>query len=97
MNRPKTIGEVGIMLSDMDQRLKHLEDIYDIVNRQTSVTERLATEMRYFREDQGKLDKRVTNLEERPNKRFDSIVTTIISNVISLILGAVAVLIGLKR
>jgi hypothetical protein len=97
MNRPKTIGEVGIMLSDMDSRLKHLEDIYDIVNRQTSVTERLATEMRYFREDQGKLDKRVTNLEERPNKRFDSIVTTIISNVISLILGAVAVLIGLKR
>lgn len=97
MNRPKTIGEVGIMLSDMDNRLKHLEDIYDIVNRQTSVTERLATEMRYFREDQGKLDKRVTNLEERPNKRFDNIVTTIISNVISLILGAVAVLIGLKK
>ena len=97
MNRPKTIGEVGIMLSDMDSRLKHLEDIYDIVNRQTSVTERLATEMRYFREDQGKLDKRVTNLEERPNKRFENIVTTIISNVISLILGAVAVLIGLKR
>ena len=97
MNRPKTIGEVGIMLSDMDQRLKHLEDIYDIVNRQTSVTERLATEMRYFREDQGKLDKRVTNLEERPNKRFDNIVTTIISNIISLVLGAVAVLIGLKK
>ena len=97
MNRPKTIGEVGIMLADMDNRLKHLEDIYDIVNRQTSVTERLATEMRYFREDQGKLDKRVTNLEERPNKRFDNIVTTIISNVISLILGAVAVLIGLKK
>lgn len=97
MNRPKTIGEVGIMLSDMDQRLKHLEDIYDIVNRQTSVTERLATEMRYFREDQGKLDKRVTNLEERPNKRFDNIITTIISNIISLVLGAVAVLIGLKK
>lgn len=97
MNRPKTIGEVGIMLSDMDNRLKHLEDIYDIVNRQTSVTERLATEMRYFREDQGKLDKRVTNLEERPNKRFDNIITTIISNIISLILGAVAVLIGLKK
>lgn len=97
MQRPKTIGEVGIMLEDIDNRLKHLEDIYEIVNRQTSVTERLATEMRYFREDQGKLDKRVTNLEERPNKRFESIITTIISNVISLILGAVAVLIGLKK
>lgn len=97
MNKPKTIGEVGIMLNDIDNRLKHLEDIYDIVNRQTSVTERLATEMRFFREDQGKLDKRVTTLEERPNKRFDNIVTTIISNIISLILGAVAVLIGLKK
>lgn len=51
MQRPKTIGEVGIMLEDIDNRLKHLEDIYEIVNRQTSVTERLATEMRYLRED----------------------------------------------
>lgn len=97
MNKPKTIGEVGIMLNDIDSRLKHLEDIYDIVNRQTSVTERLATEMRFFREDQGKLDKRVTTLEERPTKRYDSIITTIISNIISLVLGAVAVLIGLKK
>lgn len=97
MQRPKTIGEVGIMLEDIDNRLKHLEDIYEIVNRQTSVTERLATEMRYLREDQNKVDKRVSVLEERPNKRFESIITTIISNVISLILGAVAVLIGLKK
>lgn len=97
MQRPKTIGEVGIMLEDIDNRLKHLEDIYEIVNRQTSVTERLATEMRYLREDQNKVDKRVSVLEERPNKRFENIITTIISNVISLILGAVAVLIGLKK
>jgi hypothetical protein len=97
MQRPKTIGEVGIMLEDIDNRLKHLEDIYEIVNRQTSVTERLATEMRYLREDQNKVDKRVSVLEERPNMRFESIITTIISNVISLILGAVAVLIGLKK
>ncbi len=97
MQRPKTIGEVGIMLEDIDNRLKHLEDIYEIVNRQTSVTERLATEMRYLREDQNKVDKRVSVLEERPNKRYENIITTIISNVISLILGAVAVLIGLKK
>lgn len=97
MQRPRTIGEVGIMLEDIDNRLKHLEDIYEIVNRQTSVTERLATEMRYLREDQNKVDKRVSVLEERPNKRFENIITTIISNVISLILGAVAVLIGLKK
>jgi hypothetical protein len=97
MQRPKTIGEVGIMLEDIDNRLKHLEDIYEIVNRQTSVTERLATEMRYLREDQNKVDKRVSVLEERPNKRFENVITTIISNVISLILGAVAVLIGLKK
>lgn len=97
MQRPKTIGEVGIMLEDIDNRLKHLEDIYEIVNRQTSVTERLATEMRYLREDQNKVDKRVSVLEERPNKRLENIITTIISNVISLILGAVAVLIGLKK
>lgn len=97
MQRPKTIGEVGIMLEDIDNRLKHLEDIYEIVNRQTSVTERLATEMRYLREDQNKVDKRVSVLEERPNKRYENIITTIISNIISLILGAVAVLIGLKK
>ena len=97
MQVPKTIGEVVIMLEDIDNRLKHLNDIYEIVNRQTSVTERLATEMRYLREDQNKIDKRLSVLEERPNKRHEYIITTIISNVISLILGAVAMLIGLKR
>lgn len=97
MQIPRTIGEVSIMLEDIDKRLRHLDDIYEIVNRQTSITERLATEMRYLREDHAKVDKRISALEERPSKRNEHIVTTIISNVISLILGAVAMLIGLKK
>lgn len=97
MQIPRTIGEVSIMLEDIDNRLKHLDDIYEIVNRQTSVTERLATEMRYLIEEQNKIDKRVSTLEEIPNKRHEHITTTIISNIISLILGAVAMLIGLKK
>ena len=52
--------------------------------------------MKYMREEQNKDAQRITALEEKPVKRYDDIIKYIITTIIGLILGAIAILIGLK-
>lgn len=81
----------------LKEDVRELKKVYEIINRQTVATEKLAVEMKYMREKQEKTDERVSVLEEKPIKRYDNIVMQIISNIIALVIGAVAVLIGLKK
>lgn len=82
---------------ELKNDVKELHQIYDIVNRQIVVTEKLALEMKYMREDQKETKDRVKCLEEKPTKRFDNLISQIIGNVIALIIGAVAAIIGLNK
>ena len=82
---------------ELKNEVKELHQIYDIVNRQVVVTEKLALEMKYMREDQKETKDRVKCLEEKPTKRFDNLISQIIGNVIALIIGAVAAIIGLNK
>lgn len=77
--------------------IKELHKVYDLVQRQIVATEKLALEIKYLREDQKDANERIKALEERPNKRYDTVVTQIISTIIALIIGAVAAIIGLKK
>ena len=77
--------------------IKELHKVYDLVQRQIVATEKLALEIKYLREDQKDANERIKALEERPNKRYDIIVTQIISNIIALIVGVIAAIIGLKK
>ena len=77
--------------------IKELHKVYDLVQRQIVATEKLALEIKYLREDQKVANERIKALEERPNKRYDNIVTQIISTIIALIIGAIAAIIGLKK
>lgn len=90
-------GVSRIEFDILKEDVKELHKVYDVVNRQTIATEKLALEMKYMREDQTNMEKRVKLLEEKPVKRYDNIITQILSNVISLIIGALAVIIGLKK
>ena len=90
-------GVSRIEFDVLKEDVKELHKVYDVVNRQTIATEKLALEMKYMREDQSNMEKRVKILEEKPVKRYDNIITQILSNVISLIIGALAVIIGLKK
>lgn len=94
-NNDKGVSRVEFDLLRED--VKELHKVYDVVNRQTIATEKLALEMKYMREDHTNMEKRVKLLEEKPVKRYDTVVTQILSNIISLIIGAVAVIIGLKK
>ena len=82
---------------ELKNDVKELHQIYDIVNRQIVVTEKLALEMKYMREDQKETKDRVKCLEEKPTKRFDNLISQIVGNVIALIIGAVAAIIGLNK
>ena len=77
--------------------IKELHKVYDLVQRQIVATEKLALEIKYLREDQKVANERIKALEERPNKRYDIIVTQIISNIIALIVGVIAAIIGLRK
>lgn len=77
--------------------IKELHKVYDLVQRQIIATEKLALEIKYLREDQKDANARIKALEERPNKRYDNIVTQIISNIIALVIGVIAAIIGLKK
>ena len=81
---------------DLKNDVKDLKKVFDKINSITISIEKLAVEMKYMREEQTKQDKRIADIEEKPVKRFDSIVTYIITTIIGLVIGYLASLIKLK-
>lgn len=86
-----------IEFDNLREEVKELKKVHDIVQRQTVVIERLTLEMKYMREDQNDMSARLRKLEEKPVKKYDNLLSTIVSNVVSAIVGAIAVLIGLSK
>lgn len=82
---------------DLKDNVKDLHKVFDKIGDIVVSIEKLAVEMKYMREEQNKTEIRLKALEEKPIKRYDSIVNYIITSIISLVLGAIAVMIGLKK
>lgn len=82
---------------DLKSDVKDLHQVFDRITNIAMATEKLAIEMKYMREEQTKMDKRITTMEEKPIKRYDTVVTNIITTIVGLVIGAVAMLIGLKK
>ena len=72
---------------DLKNDVKDLKKVFDKINSIAISTEKLAIEMKYMREEQTKMDGRITTIEEKPVKRYDSIVTYIITTVIGAAIG----------
>ncbi|MBR1386427.1 MAG: hypothetical protein IJ568_06325 [Bacilli bacterium] len=81
---------------DLKNDVKDLKKVFDRINSIALSTEKLAIEMKYMREEQNKLDGRITTIEEKPIKRYDTIVTYIITAIISALLGFLASMLKLK-
>lgn len=84
----------------LEEEYKHLEDKMNIVEKKveniyelTISVREIANEVKAMREDMNKIDKRVTTIEEKPVKRWEDIVTTIIGTVVGAIAGAVIALV----
>ena len=81
---------------DLKNDVKDLKKVFDKINSIAISTEKLAVEMKYMREEQTKMDSRITAIEEKPVKRYDSIVTYIITTIIGAIIGFFISLIKIK-
>ncbi len=73
--------------------LEHkIENIYEL----TTLVKEIATEMKAMREDVNKIDNRVNAIEEKPQKRYESIIATIISCIVTAIVTYFLVKLGVK-
>lgn len=81
---------------DLKNDVKDLKKVFDKINSIAISTEKLAVEMKYMREAQTKMDSRITTIEEKPVKRYDSIVTYIITTIIGAVIGFFISLIKIK-
>lgn len=81
---------------DLKNDVRDLKKVFDKINSIAISTEKLAIEMKYMREEQTKMDGRITTIEEKPVKRYDSIVTYIITTGIGAVIGFFISLIKIK-
>lgn len=81
---------------DLKNDVKDLKKVFDKINSIAISTEKLAVEMKYMREEQAKMDSRITTIEEKPVKRYDSIVTYIITTIIGVVIGFLVSLLKTK-
>ena len=72
---------------DLKNDVKDLKKVFDKINSIAISTEKLAIEMKYMREEQTKMDGRITTIEEKPVKRYDTVITYIITTIIGAIIG----------
>lgn len=82
----------GSELDDIRRRILKLEDIFENINKLTVQIEKLALETKYMREDYNDIDSRVMVLEQKPVKRYDTVVTTIITGLIGIVIGVITTL-----
>ncbi len=68
-------------------RLDAIEKIADSVSELAISTNQLAVETKALREDMAQTNEKITNLEEQPKKRYDLIVSAIITAITSGLAG----------
>ncbi len=81
---------------DLKEKVKGLEKVFEKISDIALSTEKLAIEVKYMREEQNKQDKRIAAIEEKPVKRYDSIVTYIITTIVGAVIGTVISLLKSK-
>lgn len=77
--------------------ISRLEKIFDLVQHQAITTEKLVLEVKHIREDTTELTSRIREVEQKPQKRYDGLVTQILNNIITIIIATIAFAVGLKK
>lgn len=80
-----TAGESSI--KSAHHRIDNLEKIADSVNNLAISTNNIATETKALREDYAKADERIEKLEEKPIKRYETVVTAILTAICGGVVG----------
>lgn len=80
-----TAGEESI--KSAHKRIDGLEKLAESVNNLAFSTSQIATETKALREDYEKADERIESLEEKPIKRYETVVTAILTAVCGGVVG----------
>lgn len=80
-----TKGEQSI--KSAHHRIDNLEKLADSVNNLALSTSQIAAETKALREDYAKADERIENLEEKPIKRYEAVVTAILTAIAGGVVG----------
>lgn len=88
----------------LEQRIVKLENMFDNILKLTVGIERLTVEIKYLRDNFNTFnadmkehisvfEKRITDLETKPVKKYDSIITAAITTIVSGVVAAIVALI----
>ena len=80
-----TKGEAGI--KSAHHRIDNLEKLAESVHNVAVSTSQIASETKALREDYVKADERIASLEEKPVKRYETVITAILTAVCSGVAG----------
>jgi predicted nucleic acid-binding Zn-ribbon protein len=86
-----TAGEASI--KSAHKRIDNLEKLSDSVNNLALATSEVAKETKLLREDYNKTDKELQELKEKPVKRYETIVTALLTAICSGVAGYLLALI----
>ena len=84
-----TNEEVAAALATLDQRIKSAQHQIDEQKELISSIHELASEVRFMRTDINKMQADIDEIKAKPNKRYELVVTAIISALTSGMLGFV--------
>ncbi|MBO5453737.1 MAG: hypothetical protein J6A69_07225 [Clostridia bacterium] len=84
-------GEASI--SSAHKRIDSLEKLADSVNNLALSTSQIALETKALREDYLKADERIEGLEQKPVKRYETVITAILTALCGGVVGYLAALI----
>ena len=80
-----TAGEQSI--KSAHHRIDNLEKLAESVNKMAISTNQIAAETKALREDYVKADTRIEELERKPQKRYETVITAILTALCSGIAG----------
>lgn len=95
LEHERRLTEVETRSKSNSHRLDKLEESTEAINRLATSMEVMAERQEQVVETVGKLDKKVTLLEEKPAKRWDSLMDKIIWAVAAALIGFVLARLGL--
>ena len=80
-----TAGEASI--KSAHHRIYELQEMHKTIKDLAVATAQIATETKKLREDYNKADEEIQELKEKPTKRYETVVTTLITAICSGVVG----------
>ena len=80
-----TAGEASI--KSAHHRIDELQEMHKTIKDLAVATAQIATETKKLREDYNKADEEIQELKEKPVKRYETVVTTLITALCSGVVG----------